>query len=878
MRWKLDNGRHANKRPTPRRCLVALVAIATGSAAGAQLSADAQFHKEVEPILAEYCSDCHADGARKGGVAFDDFKSHSELLNSDLWLRALKNTQAGLMPPNSKPRPSAAEQQKLEHWIKYAVFEIDAKNPDPGRVTVRRLNRVEYRNTIRDLLGVDYDTPVEFPPDDTGYGFDNIGDVLSVSPMLLEKYLLAARQIISEAVPVASRVMPERVIPGVRFTGSVDGSERGNGKSERKNGIVPLSLSFHQPAAVSIQFNLEVAGDYKLAFDLAVKGNFEFNPAKCRVVITLDGKALVNEEYRWQNDKAFPHEFHQYFEPGEHQVLVTLEPLAPPGQTNKDLSFRILSMAVRGPLDSKFCFKPKNYEKFFTRDTPPKAASERHAYAHEVLTAFTTKAFRQPADLKTVDRLVALAEQVYKQPGKTFEAGIAHAMVGVLASPRFVFRIEDNLPDAGSSPWGLVDEYALASRLSYFLWSSMPDSELFDLAAKGELRKNLTAEVKRMLEDSRSESLSQNFVGQWLEARNVDSLAINARAVFAREGEATPPPEGQLTRPAAPGTTNTVNLAAAVAAVGGRTNRLNFGNVNGRNQPRVQLDQTLKRAMRGETEMYFSHIMHENRSVLELIDSDYTFVNANLAKVYGLTNMNITGAELRRVTLPPGCPRGGVLTSRTALTVTSNPDRTSPVKRGLFILSNILGTPVPPPPPNIPALEATEKDFKDHQPTLREVLAVHRESPLCSSCHSRMDPIGLGFENFNALGVWRDKERGQTIEPGGKLVTGETFTSVQELKRILVTNHKADFYRCLTEKLLTYALGRGTEYYDTETVDQIVARLDQENGRFNALLMGVIESAPFQKQRNRANPAFSENVKPAASGSVTQATKTKVKL
>ena len=257
--------------------------------------------------------------------------------------------------------------------------------------------------------------------------------------------------------------------------------------------------------------------------------------------------------------------------------------------------------------------------------------------------------------------------------------------------------------------------------------------------------------------------------------------------------------------------------------------------------------------------MYFANIMHEDRSVMEFIESDYIYANSSLALVYGLTNLNIKGPELRKVSLPPDSPRGGILTQGTVLTVTSNPDRTSPVKRGLFILNNILGTPVPPPPPNIPALEASETHFKDHPPTLRESLAVHREDPLCSSCHSRMDPLGLGMENFNALGMWRDIERGQTIETAGKLITGETFNNIQELKHILAANHKFDFYRCLTQKLLTYALGRGMEYYDVETVDQIVSQLDDENGRFGALMMGVIESTPFQEQRNRANATFPGN-------------------
>jgi hypothetical protein len=267
------------------------------------------------------------------------------------------------------------------------------------------------------------------------------------------------------------------------------------------------------------------------------------------------------------------------------------------------------------------------------------------------------------------------------------------------------------------------------------------------------------------------------------------------------------------------------------------------------------LDADLRAAMRRETQMSFSTVVRENRSVNELIASDYAFLNEKLAAFYGLTNLNVRGREMRRVTLPPDSPRGGILTQGSVLVVTSNPDRTSPVKRGLFVLSNILGTPAPPPPGNVPALEVTEKDFKnkDHDPTLRESLAIHRESPQCASCHKRMDPIGLAFENFNAMGMWRDKERNQTIEASGQLITGETFNSVSELKQILTHERHMDFYRCFTEKLMTYALGRGVEYYDTETVDQLVQRLEQNNGRFVPLLTGIIESAPFQKQRVRAN-------------------------
>ena len=270
--------------------------------------------------------------------------------------------------------------------------------------------------------------------------------------------------------------------------------------------------------------------------------------------------------------------------------------------------------------------------------------------------------------------------------------------------------------------------------------------------------------------------------------------------------------------------------------------------------------------------MCFAYVVHENHDVLELIDADYTFLNERLAKHYnfGLTNAaenpfaitNVVGNEMRRVTLPKGSPRGGVLTDGAVLIVTSNPTRTSPVKRGLFILDNIVGTPPPPPPAAVPPLEDAEKEFKDRKPTLREALELHRENKLCASCHNRMDPLGLALENFNALGLWRDKERGQPIDAAGKLVTGETFSDVRDVKRTLVTNHRLDFYRCLTEKLLTYALGRGLEYYDVQTVDQIVERLAKEHGRFSALLMGIVESAPFQKRRNSSALTEQEPVKP----------------
>jgi Protein of unknown function (DUF1592)/Protein of unknown function (DUF1588)/Protein of unknown function (DUF1587)/Protein of unknown function (DUF1585)/Protein of unknown function (DUF1595)/Planctomycete cytochrome C len=771
---------------------LALAVLSPRAAAGDAPVAE-RFEKDVQPLVTKYCYDCHADGANKGNVALDAAKPGDR----DLWWRVLKNTRAGLMPPARKPRPTDDERRVLERWVKADAFGIDPADPDPGRVTVRRLNRVEYRNTVRDLVGVDFKADEEFPPDDTGYGFDTIGDVLSVSPLLLEKYMDAAK-VIAAGIPRVAKGPREQTVLGTEFR-RADG---GPGTGDR--------FTFFKEAKFARTVTADLAGDYRVTPELIVAGGFNFSKARCRVVIRIDGKEVAQPEFGWQNGKRHSFPLDLAWQPGEHTIEFELQPLIPEGlrPPTGDLDridMRIALVKVQGPLDPKHWVLTKHYDKVFTREAAPADPAERRRYAREVLARFAKRAFRRPADDRTVDRLTAIAEGEYSRPGKTFEDGIAQAVVAVLASPRFLFRVEGVQPAAAGHPF--VDEYALATRLSYFLWSTMPDDELFVLADRGELRQNLAAQVKRMLADPRSGELVRNFTGQWLQARDVDGVPINARAVLRREG------------------------------VGGFT--------------RIELDGELRRAMKQETELYFAGIVHEDRSVLDLIDSDYTYLNEKLARHYGIPG--VTGPEMRKVTLPPDHSRGGVLTQGTVLTVTSNPTRTSPVKRGLFILDNILGTPPPPPPGDVPLLEDAEKEFKDRSPTMREVMEIHRQKPLCSACHARMDPLGLALENFNALGMWREKERGQAIDAAGKLITGEAFDGVRELKRILKTDRRTDFYRCLTEKLLVYALGRGLEYNDVEAVDRIVARLEQERGRFSALLTGVIESAPFQKRR--ATPA-----------------------
>jgi hypothetical protein len=812
--------------------------------AGAEASDISLYPTNVQNILTTYCYDCHGDGMEKGKVAFDQFNSHDEMLaKRDVFFAALKNVRAGIMPPEKKPRPDAQEQQVLADWIKGNIFQIDARNPDPGKVTIRRLNRTEYRNTIRDLTGFDFKVEDELPPDDTGYGFDTIGDVLTLSPLLLEKYMRAAETITREAVPRVAHVPPEKAVAGSEFHGATGDASH---------------LNFYETSEVEHTFKADYPGKYRLKLELEVHGQFEFDPGKCRVLLKADGRDIWTNEFGWQNGKKFSSDIAQNWQPGDHPLVLSLQPLTSSDKKQNSLELRVREIVIRGPLDDVHGTRPKNFDRFFWKD-PPATSKERRDYAREVLARFATKAYRRHVDDRTIGRLVAIAEAVYKGSGKRFEDGIAEAMIPLLASPKFLFRIEQADFGASHEKYPALDEYSLASRLSYFLWSTLPDEELFALAGKHELRKNLDQQVQRMVADHRSQALIDNFVGQWLQVRDLEGININERVVLARDRGEEKELERRFHRfqelQAIPKDKRTPEQAQELQRmIDQRRNRKKDQN--------IELDESLRRAMRKETEMCFGYVMREDRSVLELVDSDYTFLNEKLAAHYGITN--VTGSEMRRVSLPAESPRGGVLSDGSVLIVTSNPTRTSPVKRGLFILDNVLGIPPPPPPANVPPLEDSEKGFTDHQPTLRETLEIHRSKPLCSSCHNRMDPLGLALENFNALGMWRESERGTAIDAGGKLITGESFKDIRDIKHTIVTRHRLDFYRCLTEKLLTYALGRGLEYYDVETVDRIVQALDRSEGHFSALLAGVVNSAPFQKTRNPSASLASNIQTPAA--------------
>jgi hypothetical protein len=799
----VHHGQQASNEPAPK---------ARASTQPAVDAAVAKFHTTIVPILQERCYGCHSGKDNQTGIAFDTLNTDASIVkNPELWLKVLKNTRSQIMPPVGEDPPTPQQQLALENWIEYSAFGVDRGNFDPGRQTIRRLNRAEYHNTIQDLMGVDFDTETQFPADDIGYGFDNIGDVLNVSPMLMEKYVQAAQTIVAQGVTLEPRVMPVQTVLGNKF------SDAAGNAGPRNAGT--LDLSYFTDASVTHTFNVATEGDYRIVLDWNIKGSFNFLPARCTIAYAEDGNDLGPREFMWHDDFSGTDQIPVHWPPGKHSFAVTVHPTTTrPVKDPKDtivpnLSFRILKVRLAGPQDEAQWAIAPGYKKFFPRNDVPTDAAGRRDYARQILLTFATKAFRRPVPDTTLDRLVEFAMSVSDAPGGTFEKGVAQAMVAVLASPRFLYRIESPQAAAGDGPFVNVDEYSLASRLSYFLWSTMPDEELFKLAGDGQLRKNLRAQVDRMVADPRSQALVANFTGQWLQSREVSGVAISAHEVMLREGVTLP---------------------------------LN-----------AQIPAPVRAALQQEPEACFAYIMHGDRSVKEFLEADYIFVNQTLADFYKIPG--VTGPKMQKVTLEPGNLRGGALTMGATLMVTSNPTRTSPVKRGKWVLENILGAPTPPPPPDIPPLELAAKNVAGPKPTLRQILAAHRINPQCASCHDRMDPLGLSMENFNAEGLLRTQELNQPIDASGELFTGEAFKDVGELKHALVVNHLTEFYRCLAEKLLIYATGRGMEYYDMPTIDKISERLDHEDGRFSALLLGVIESAPFQEERVRSGPAVAVN-------------------
>lgn len=781
--------------PINSPALLSAIILLTGSCfAAGEISKEltTEFREKIEPLLQDYCYDCHGDGADKGDFVLDEYETTSALLNDRLaWLRIWENVRTDLMPPSKVEfQPEAEERKELITWIEEKIFQLDPDNPDPGRVTIRRMNREEYQNTILDLVGVRFDATENFPADDTGFGFDTIGDVLTISPLLMEKYLNAAGEIAAKALPEdAGKPKPIEIDAG-------DFRDREGSQTAR-------FMEANQEQIVTATRRIEAEGEYELevAYTLQNEGGRPKDQTGTWQ-FWLDGQKL--EEIEIHSEKGLRSSFVKKLNlpKGERRFEFSIVPGNPgEGEGTAGIRvdrFRLKSLGTSGSWD----LYPESYQRIFVDGLPPKGEEKQTAYLRKIVESFAKRAFRRPPRKDLVDQITSLAENKMQEEGAEFADGVRLAVSVILTSPSFLYRSEVQAEPDNPGRVVSLDEYALASRLSYFLWSSAPDQELLDLAEKGKLRENWRSQVDRMLKDQKGLRMIQNFVGQWLQARDMPTRNIDVRRILRER--------------------------------------------DGRRADRI-FNTRHRFEMKRETEEFFRYVLMENRPLLELLDANYSFLNENLANFYGVTG--VKGEQFRKVEFDKNVKgRGGILGQGTFLIVTSQSTRTSPVNRGLFVLDNILGTPAPPAPPDVPELEETARGF-DRNATMRQLMEVHREKPLCASCHERMDPIGLALENFNALGQWRDQEDGKDIDSAGKLVTGEGFSNVMELKKILTTSRKQDFYRCLTEKLLTYALGRGVEYYDAPSVKAIIAQTIEEGGGLKDLVYAITESTPFQKRR-----------------------------
>lgn len=741
---------------------------------------DRVFYDRIRPLFEKYCYDCHGGGKTKGDFALDKYANVAAMTQErDDWQLVLRNVRSSEMPPEKKPQPSPEERETILSWINQYVLSADCSKPDPGRVTVRRLNRAEYNNTIRDLVGIDFHPANDFPADDVGYGFDNIGDVLSLSPILFEKYLAAAEMILDRAIVVGGPKEggPSQKLEAEQLPSTAVGGPYGNN----------FAMSLMREGEVGTNVTLKAAGDYFIrvrAFGQQAGAELP------RMEVRLNDRAIATHAVSALEVAPATYETRLRLEPGEFKLTAAyINNYVNPQEPNPDLRDRNLFvdyLEVVGPLAIQPL--PASHLRIFFQSPTPETTNET---ARAILTRFATRAFRRPPASAEMERLLGIATQAFRD-GEPFESAVGYALQAVLISPHFLFRGEIQPEPGNATLIHDLNDYELASRLSYFLWSSMPDETLFALAAEGKLRAQLEPQVRRMLADPRSDALVKNFGAQWLQIRNL-ATAIPAKEAFP------------------------------------------------------DFDDELRTSLERETELFFANIMRENRSVLEFLDADYTFVNERLARHYGLPA--VRGAEFQKVSLN-GSARGGVLTQGSILTITSNPTRTSPVKRGKWILENILGTPPPPPPPDVPELDAGKEATLSG--SLRQRMEQHREKPVCASCHARMDPIGFGFENFDGVGRWRDKDGTFDIDPAGKLVSGESFGGPAGLKKILLGTKRPEYLRCLSEKMLTYALGRGLEFYDQCAIDRMVEHLEKDEFRFQTLVMETVRSVPFQKTRGEA--------------------------
>ncbi len=723
----------------------------------------------IHPLLTRYCAGCHNAKTRTASVVLDE---PGAVFDLGLWEEVAINLKGARMPPAGAPQPSAPDRAALLGWVDAEIQRKAGGVPgDPGRVTVRRLNRAEYDNTVRDLLGVVVRPAGDFPADDSGYGFDNIGDVLTVPPVLMENYMRAAMRLAAAAIPLGPAPKPalEKYIADVEE------------QSRRVEEDDPKGYPF-VPGAFEVRHLFPVDAEYELV--VRVKDRRNTARTEVPVHMYLDGRRVAtftvqDGEYSKghfstrQFVAAGEHAIHAEFDKSYVNVEEWNEKLYGKAQFQKERRIFVDGLDVEGP----YAWKPREtaaWKNVFvcSQHTADCAATILHRLAR--------RAYRREPTRDEVRKLVGLVE-LARSKGDGFEAGIQLALQAILVSPNFLFRAEAD-PVAGPHA---VSSVELASRLSYFLWSSMPDDELLeaDLAAPEILR----GQVRRMLRDPKSSALARDFAGQWLQLRNLEKAQPDP-ALFP---EFTP---------------------------------------------------HLRKSMSRESEMYFDYVVREDRPILEFLDSDYTFLNARLARHYGIEG--VKGREMRLARLASR-DRGGLMTQASVLTVSSYPTRTSPVLRGLWVLENFLAAPPPPPPAGVPRLDETKVNLDK---PLRVQLQQHRSNAGCAVCHNRMDAIGFGLEAFDAIGKARTHDGKFEVDASGELPGGRRFDGPAGLKRVLLEDKDA-FARAFTAKLLTYALGRGLERSDKPTVNAIARAAAAKEYRFAAIVEEIVGSAPFRMRR-----------------------------
>jgi mono/diheme cytochrome c family protein len=778
--------------------LVACGALHVSTAQQAQQSSGAAAQRE---LIDQYCVTCHSDKAKTGDLSLQSLDLTKLGDHGETWEKVIRKLRAGAMPPPGAKRPEGTALRDLASFLENSIDKAALAKPDPGRATLTRLNRAEYGNAVRDLLGLEIDPAQYIPPDDQSFGFDNIADILRTTPPLMQRYISASWNLSRLAVgnpaisPVAStyRASPD-LSQDVRLKDMPFGT-RGGLKATHNfalDGEYEIKVRLWRVTADIIR-GLEEPHQIEVSIDGARVGFVTFGgPADRDKSYENPGLSASDIDRRLTfrvKAKAGPHEVIATF-PVKSEILNdgVLQPFL---RANIDpLGYRGLPavdrITIAGPYNASGATDTPSRRKIFI--CKPSAAGEELGCARKILSTLATKAYRRPVSDAQLKPLVDMYQNSRKEGD--FGSGVEAAIQLLLASPEFLFRLE---PDPANVPPGGVyrlDDLALASRLSFFLWSTLPDEELIKVASEGRLREPavLERQTKRMLEDPRSKALVQNFAAQWLYLRNLKNT-----------------------------------------------------------NPEVELfpdfDDNLRQAMRQETELFFESVLREDRSFLALFDANYTFLNERLARHYGISG--IYGSDFRRVTLND-TNRGGLLGQASILTVTSLPTRTSPVMRGKWILTNLLGMEPHPPPP---AVEGLKENTPAEKPkSLRERLEAHQTSTVCKSCHRVMDPIGLSLENFDAVGRWRTKDDGVPVDPTGTLFDGTTLKGPADLKRAL-TSRQDVIVTVFVERLMTYALGRGVTHQDMPFVRQVVQSAAPSKYRLSSIVMSIIKSTPFQMKK-----------------------------